>query len=567
MNARPAELHDSRAFGAWGRLLYRNRRAVLWLWFAAIAIIVPTIPFLPGRVRLGGFDDPSLPSSRALAALRDELGFPTNSAAVFYTIDGRDYVDPAVRRVVGESVARAGALPGVKHAIGPDLNSRQVGRSGRAAFALLALETEPGQGGALLADLERAVAVPASTGITIETSVVSADSFFRDLQEATTNDLRRAELITVPVAAFTLLAVFGSVVAAGVPVIAGAATAIFGLGGIFLLSFVADMSVFTLNLASMLALGLGTDYALFLVSRYREEIDRGADPEQKNWPSGAHRRRTRTGRPGRFDAGGHCGGAVQKSHGGLAEHGLAPPGGGRGRGRQPRVAPPAGVFGPAPVGALGPVPVGVLGPTVPPPIFTVGPLVPGVPLTTEVTPVPPVVPPFVTTVEPPPVPPVVPPLTTGEPPPVPPVVFVPPVNLSMTNLVPAPRAAPAKPLVSVLPNLEPPVVLVPAVVPVVFAAVPVPVEVSVLPVVAPVLVVRLGVLEVVPAVLAAPLPVEVNLPAVCLAVTGLAEVLPLRAEVTAVLGWPATLPNLSIFAPPAPPAPVIEGPAVGPSNA
>lgn len=279
MTARPAELHDSRAFGAWGRALYRNRRRVIWAWVAAIALIVPTIPFLPGRVRLGGFDDPSLPSSRALAALRDELGFPTNSAAVFYKVEGREYVDPAVRRVVGESVARAGALPGVKHAIGPDLNSRQVGKSGTVAFAVLALETEPGQGGALLNDLERAVRVPADTGLAIETTVVSADAFFRDLQEATTNDLRRAELITVPVAALTLLAVFGSVVAAGVPVIAGAATAVFGLGGIFLLSFVADMSVFTLNLASMLALGLGTDYALFLVSRYREEIDAGADPE------------------------------------------------------------------------------------------------------------------------------------------------------------------------------------------------------------------------------------------------------------------------------------------------
>ena len=185
MTARPGDLHDSRAFGAWGRFLYRNRRRVIWAWVAAILLIVPTIPFLPGRVRLGGFDDPSLPSSRALAALRDELGFPTNSAAVFYKVAGRDYVDPAVRRVVGESVARAAALPGVKHAIGPDLNSRQVGKSGRVAFAVLALETEPGQGGALLNDLERAVTVPPDSGLIIETTVVSADAFFRDLQEAT----------------------------------------------------------------------------------------------------------------------------------------------------------------------------------------------------------------------------------------------------------------------------------------------------------------------------------------------------------------------------------------------
>jgi RND superfamily putative drug exporter len=160
------------------------------------------------------------------------------------------------------------------------LNSRQVGRSGRTVYALVTLDTEAGSGGAQLVELERASSVVQRDGISVETLVVSADSFFRDLQDATTNDLQRAELVTLPIAALTLLLVFGSVVAASLPVIAGAATTVLGLGGILALSFPADMSVFTLNLSSMLALGLGTDYALFLVSRFREEMDRGATTSQ-----------------------------------------------------------------------------------------------------------------------------------------------------------------------------------------------------------------------------------------------------------------------------------------------
>ncbi len=280
MNARPADPHQSRAFAAWGHGLYRHRHVVSWLWLAVILAIVPTIPLLPGRVLTGGFDDPSLPSSRALAALRDELGFPTRSAAVLYRIEGRDYAEPAVRRAVSDSLARAGAVPGVAAVIGPDLDSRRVGKSGRAAIALLALHDGPGRDDGHLAALERAVAVPVDAGVTIETLLVGSDAFFRDLAAATSNDLRRAELVTVPVAALTLLAVFGSVVAAGVPVVAGAATAVLGLGGIFALSFAVDMSVFTLNLATMLALGLGTDYALFVTSRFRDEIDAGASPAE-----------------------------------------------------------------------------------------------------------------------------------------------------------------------------------------------------------------------------------------------------------------------------------------------
>ena len=259
----------------------RHRRPVLWLWLASMVLLLPLLPFLPSRLRTGGFDDSTLPSAQAQASLRDDLEFPTNTAAVFFRItSGHEYVEPGARRLIGDAIARVSAVSGVRQVISPELNSRQVGRSGRTVYALVTLDTEAGSGGAQLVELERASSVVQRDGISVETLVVSADSFFRDLQDATTNDLQRAELVTLPIAALTLLLVFGSVVAASLPVIAGAATTVLGLGGILALSFPADMSVFTLNLSSMLALGLGTDYALFLVSRFREEMDRGATTSQ-----------------------------------------------------------------------------------------------------------------------------------------------------------------------------------------------------------------------------------------------------------------------------------------------
>ena len=207
--------------------------------------------------------------------MRQELGLPANTMAVFYRSAGRPYADPEVRAAVNESLRRVQELPQVVGVVPPDLNSRQIGRSGQTAYALVSLSGAPEATLELLPELERRVAVPElPDGTRVEATVAGGATFFRDLQSATENDLRRAELVTLPVAAIVLALVFGSLAAAAVPVVVGAATIVLGLAGIFALTYAFSMSIFALNLASMLALGLGTDYALFLVSRFREELRR-----------------------------------------------------------------------------------------------------------------------------------------------------------------------------------------------------------------------------------------------------------------------------------------------------
>jgi RND superfamily putative drug exporter len=264
------------AWGLWGRTTYRWRWPIIALWIGLLLALLPLLPHVPGRLRSGGFADEGLPSSRAQATLQRTLGLPANSAAVFYVSETKPYADPAVRTAVSASIERLRGLPQVRGVLPPDLNSRQIGRSGKTAYAVLSLEGRAEQSLALQPDLERLAAVPPlPDGSRIETIVAGGASFFRDLQEATEQDLRRAELITLPVAAVALAVVFGSLGAAAVPVVVGAATTILGLGGVFALSFPVELSIFVLNLASMLALGLGTDYALFLVSRFREELGHG----------------------------------------------------------------------------------------------------------------------------------------------------------------------------------------------------------------------------------------------------------------------------------------------------
>ena len=96
----------------------------------------------------------------------------------------------------------------------------------------------------------------------------------------TESDLRRSELISLPLAALALLLVFGSLVAAGVPLAVGGAAVLVALAGIFVVASLIPMSIFVLNLATLLGLGLGVDYSLLMTSRFREELARRDGPDR-----------------------------------------------------------------------------------------------------------------------------------------------------------------------------------------------------------------------------------------------------------------------------------------------
>src|SRR5271166_5005542 len=101
----------------------------------------------------------------------------------------------------------------------------------------------------------------------------------RAIQNATMADTQRAELIALPVLILVLLLVFGSPVAAAVPLAMGGATVIAGHGLLWLASFLTPINSLGVAIAAMMSLALGVDYALLMVSRVRQELAAGADHE------------------------------------------------------------------------------------------------------------------------------------------------------------------------------------------------------------------------------------------------------------------------------------------------
>ena len=98
--------------------------------------------------------------------------------------------------------------------------------------------------------------------------------------EATKHDIARAEQWNLPIVLIVLLAVFGSLAAAAMPLVLGACTVIVTMGVVYLLSMVTQMSVFVTSTVSMFGIALAVDYSLFILMRFREELRAGREPEQ-----------------------------------------------------------------------------------------------------------------------------------------------------------------------------------------------------------------------------------------------------------------------------------------------
>ncbi|HLH73174.1 MAG TPA: MMPL family transporter, partial [Chloroflexota bacterium] len=104
--------------------------------------------------------------------------------------------------------------------------------------------------------------------------LTGSPAFYSDVETVSEADLRRAEILTFPIALFALALVFGSLVAAAGPVAIGGVAVVVALASLALIGRVTELSIFVLNMVTMLGLGLGTDYSLFVVSRFREELPR-----------------------------------------------------------------------------------------------------------------------------------------------------------------------------------------------------------------------------------------------------------------------------------------------------
>jgi len=258
---------------ALSRLVYRRRGWVLALFAAFVAVSIVFGVDALAHLKNGGFEDPACESYLAKEALREHLGLGDGTLVVLYESKrGLRATDPAFRDAVQESVGRVRGVRDVGGITTLYNTGAQVlvSTDGKLTFALVALQGDEARLLALAKDLR-----PLLASDTLDVKIGGYPAVFTEMNDQAAIDLRRAELLGLPVVAVLLVIIFRSIVASLLPLIVGV-TSIFG--GMFMLRVAGaytDVSIFAANLVSMLGLGLAIDYSLFVVSRFREELAAG----------------------------------------------------------------------------------------------------------------------------------------------------------------------------------------------------------------------------------------------------------------------------------------------------
>jgi len=255
-------------FARLGRFSVRRRWWIVGAWLVILAIALPLAPNIVGKLRAGGFILDDLESARAKALLQDELDVPPSALVVVFHSDTLRAGSREFETAAALAVRDVSQAPFVVRVFSHALAPRQVSPDGRTAYDIVFLSSPPDDSPAALPGIAARLAHP--PGLDVE--LAGGPAFYGDVQSVSESDLRRSELISLPLAALALLIVFGSVVAAAVPLIVGGAAVLVALAAIFLIASATPMSIFVLNLATLLGLGLGVDYSLLMTSRFREEL-------------------------------------------------------------------------------------------------------------------------------------------------------------------------------------------------------------------------------------------------------------------------------------------------------
>lgn len=257
-----------------GRASFRHRRLVLALWLGALVLMGFGASSLSGPTS-EKFSIPGIESQKAIDLLNAK--FPQASAGgasarvVFQAPAGKRLTSRAAKAAIEDTVSKLRHAPQVLSATDP-FQAKMISSDRTIAFSQVQYGKQASELTTADQDaLKNAPAAARAAGLNVQ---IGGDALRAKIGQNST------EAISLGVALVVLIVTFGSLIAAGLPLL----TAIIGVGlgmlGITAATGLISMSSSTPTLALMLGLAVGIDYALFIVSRHRHELSEGRTPEE-----------------------------------------------------------------------------------------------------------------------------------------------------------------------------------------------------------------------------------------------------------------------------------------------
>jgi RND superfamily putative drug exporter len=258
-------------FVALARAVHRRRGAVVAASVAVLALSVAAL-VRGGRLSSGTIEGTEAARAEALASGASAAAHEFTLAVLFHS-DTWTHEAPQFREAVRSALGRAAALPSVASVVQPfdeATGGRLLAAGGHDVLGLVRLAGGEREAVQAFPAVRRALeAAP------LEVWVTGKIAFLHSLNTLLESDLLRAELISFPLALLVLLRVFRTLAAALLPVAVGGLAVMSGVAGVLALSHLTHMAQYTLNVVSLIGLGVAIDYSLFIVSRFRAELEQG----------------------------------------------------------------------------------------------------------------------------------------------------------------------------------------------------------------------------------------------------------------------------------------------------
>jgi putative drug exporter of the RND superfamily len=273
MSSRSSERPSEAALARWARFAVRRRGRVVIAWLAFV-VVLGVLSGTVGGAYVNSFDIPGAESQNAVDLLEERFPSQAGDSATIVVQTDAGVDDPAVKQRLTDLLTQASSLPEVTGVVSPYDNAAAISADRKIAYATvnydkLANDVDAANAKQLL-DLVDRTSAP---GFRVEVGGPIA------AQAEQANPFGVSAIVGVVAAIIILLIAFGSVIAMGLPVATALAGLLAGSLGITLVARFMDLNEFTPSFGVMIGLGVGIDYALFVVTRFREGLGTGLSVE------------------------------------------------------------------------------------------------------------------------------------------------------------------------------------------------------------------------------------------------------------------------------------------------
>ncbi|MDP3558990.1 MAG: MMPL family transporter [Legionellaceae bacterium] len=251
-----------------GEWVYRFRLLIIVLWTVIIISCIPLLATLTAPFQSTGFEVENSESVRTKEYLDKHLGYHSNRFIAIYQSKHLLATNPLYINKLKKSLSGLKHFPMKHEIIYPDVNAKQISKDKHSAYVVILFKDNTFMDHNLLLQFQAAIKPPTDMRMRLGGEAL----FIETINQQTQEDLYHADSVAAPASIITLILVFGTIIAALVPIVLGGGCALIILTTLYFLGHLFSLSIFTLNIALLLGLCLSLDYSLFIIYRFREEL-------------------------------------------------------------------------------------------------------------------------------------------------------------------------------------------------------------------------------------------------------------------------------------------------------